>query len=1253
MKINRNRRSDSAVAKKNNKSTTLRFESLEARELLSVAPGGELIASGALAVYGASVASSADSDVLDLSGATLEAAETASVTAANSVPSSPCETAKTESTITCEWDAVSTASGYQFAWRETTSSSYTVVTLGASTTSYKLTGLNNDASYYWRVRALGDGVNYSTSSYTATRTVQPRQKLDAPNLSVVGDSSSITLSWDAVPHALRYYVSYKLSDSTTWSSNINAGTNLSYTISGLSEDANYDVRVKAIGDNFDYATSDNATATVVTQAAEPRSTVVTTNLDVVNPNDGLISLREALEYANTGATITFSNSLKGKTIAVNSPLLVSKSTTIDALSLYDAASNSLGLVMSGSDATRVMQIASGSSVVVKGVVFADGATDTEGGAILNSGALVVESCVFTGNTAPQSDLEDYAAFLRGAAIAVNQGGTLAATSTSFVGNVGGAAVSVENGEVSLLSCIMSGNDGAGLYVGPGSDASLAFCSVLSNSVHGLDVAVGGVLTATNCIVAGNAAHYGGGLELYGTANLYNCTVAVNMGYSAGGGVDIDKTGVLNAYNTIIAGNLTQHIGADVYSAYATHVANAYNSLSSYVAWTGGSNNVTYDSSKPLFKDAASGDFTLANKSQAINKGGNQYVSTSFDYAGNPRVDVITGIVDVGAYESVRPNGPIPLDAPVLAVSGKTGTTLTVSWDAVPNALRYSFSYRLAGTTNWTSVNVGTNLSHTISGLTTNADYELQLKAIADGEMYKSVYSGIVVGSPSDGAAPLDAPVLSVAGKTDTTISVYWDAVENAEGYRVSYKLATASSWTNGDVVTKTSSLITGLRPNVNYDLRLEAIGDGVNHASAFSANLRVKTTATPAAPAPLATPVLTVSDKSDATITVSWDAVPNVVRYGLSYKLSSSSTWTNVNVGKNTSYTIGGLDPNSEYDVRLKAVADGVNYKSVYSPILRVQTDDGNGPLAIPVLSVANKSTTTVDVSWNAVPHAERYSLFYRPSNTTAWTIVNLGTETNYKITGLAPETGYDVRLKAVGDETNYTSVYSALLRVQTDATPTEQVYLAAPVPFVAAKTATSITAAWEAVPNASGYHFVWKNQQDASFCNPILLDASTTSYQLEGLDNNAVYVWKVYALGDGVVYLNSDYCATQRDKPLQTLASPTLTVVAASTPLTARWTSVSNVDRYSLSYKLASSSTWTNVNVGTNRSYKITGLVPGAQYDVRVKAVGDGVNYKSSYSSIVRAGTSASSSVLDFGDELFDELEEGEYDLLAENFDA
>ena len=62
---------------------------------------------------------------------------------------------------------------------------------------------------------------------------------------------------------------------------------------------------------------------------------VTTAADTENPNDGLVSLREAIATANSGDTIDCSNTLDGATIRLTSgaELVITQAPTIDASAL--------------------------------------------------------------------------------------------------------------------------------------------------------------------------------------------------------------------------------------------------------------------------------------------------------------------------------------------------------------------------------------------------------------------------------------------------------------------------------------------------------------------------------------------------------------------------------------------------------------------------------------------------------------------------------------------------------------------------------------------------------------------------------------------------------------------------------------------------------------------------------------------------------------------------------------------------------
>ena len=99
---------------------------------------------------------------------------------------------------------------------------------------------------------------------------------------------------------------------------------------------------------------------------------MTTATDVVDPYDGLTSLREAVNYANSlsGAdTITFASNLVGQTITLTQGELdltdTTGKTTITGLGADQ-------LTVSGNNASRVFNIATGVTVDISGLTITKG-----------------------------------------------------------------------------------------------------------------------------------------------------------------------------------------------------------------------------------------------------------------------------------------------------------------------------------------------------------------------------------------------------------------------------------------------------------------------------------------------------------------------------------------------------------------------------------------------------------------------------------------------------------------------------------------------------------------------------------------------------------------------------------------------------------------------------------------------------------------------------------------------------------------
>ena len=347
---------------------------------------------------------------------------------------------------------------------------------------------------------------------------------------------------------------------------------------------------------------------------ETPSTVVTTLLDIVDETDGLISLREAVLYAEAGGTVTFDAALAGRRIVLDgAELAIDKSITINASAVG-------GITIDGGGRSGVFRVGS----------------------------------VTAGLT----------------------------------------ALTVQNGRAYC---------GGGIY----------------NT---------GTLALTNAVVAGCYADQGGGIyNSSGRLTATNATVWGNNG-------DLYNSGRAYFYNSIVA----QY---DNSIAVSGGLLYAYNTLSAFTNWNQSKNCPAYDSGKPLFTNPGKGDYTLAEKSQAIDVGNNTYVTTETDLTGNPRI--VNEIVDLGAYEFAVPAQK--LDAPAILNNSRNtfisygANRHNVVWSDIGHAAAYEFGYSANGGSTWTYVQTP-YANYLLTGLTYGAEMTYRVRALSGAGYIDSEWS---------------------------------------------------------------------------------------------------------------------------------------------------------------------------------------------------------------------------------------------------------------------------------------------------------------------------------------------------------------------------------------------------------------------------------------------------------------------------------------------------------------------------------
>jgi transcriptional regulator with XRE-family HTH domain len=234
---------------------------------------------------------------------------------------------------------------------------------------------------------------------------------------------------------------------------------------------------------------------------------------------GAGSLREAIDAANSGDTITFDPALSGKTIVIGHSLDISKNLTIRG---PDAGSISISVARNRGD--HILRVFPDSSVIISGLAFKNSKVSDFDGfgptAIVNAGILTLISCTISHN----------------GRVGINNGGTL-----------------------TLQNSIVSANSGTG--IANGGTLTLQNSIVSANGDTGVDNS--GTLTLQNSIVSAN--RNGGIYSWTGTVTLIKSAISYNIvsavGSSSASGspeIVIGGGGINNGSKLIISNSTITH-----------------------------------------------------------------------------------------------------------------------------------------------------------------------------------------------------------------------------------------------------------------------------------------------------------------------------------------------------------------------------------------------------------------------------------------------------------------------------------------------------------------------------------------------------------------------------------------------------------------------------------------------------------------------------------------------------------------------
>lgn len=181
---------------------------------------------------------------------------------------------------------------------------------------------------------------------------------------------------------------------------------------------------------------------------------------------------------------------------------------------------------------------------------------------------------------------------------------------------------------------------------------------------------------------------------------------------------------------------------------------------------------------------------------------------------------------------------------------------------------------------------------------------------------------------------------------------------------------------------------------------------------------------------PLRAPSVSLDDTAAGTdrLKATWGTVSRAVSYTVAYKKTSDATFTEITGVTATEYTVTGLDPDTEYEVKVMAVAAQAALNSDYSEVVKGTTlSVVQSKLAAPAGVAAEAAFSSAAVSWTAVDGAVGYTVAVDGTD-----VETVGVVTGATLKGLALNRQYAITVKALASDTQYNSDYSAAVQATT-----------------------------------------------------------------------------------------------------------------------------------------------------------------------------------------------------------------------------
>ena len=361
--------------------------------------------------------------------------------------------------------------------------------------------------------------------------------------------------------------------------------------------------------------------------------------------------------------------------------------------------------------------------------------------------------------------------------------------------------------------------------------------------------------------------------------------------------------------------------------------------------------------------------------------------------------------------------------------------------------------------------------------------------------------------------------------------------------------------------------------------------------------------------------------------------VNNAVSYKIYYRSNDANIWNlvpNSNIDfirtdqSKHEYRINELNPNTWYSFCVVSV-NNAGQESAYSANITIQTK----LLTPEITKSVPLNHHTVRLEWTSVPDADFYALFYnttdiKPSNESSsqWEIK----DTFFEINTLDENSTFYFWVQAYSGSWSNKKNYS-------DFEASVEVHTRLNIPVLHSRsvfniTSTSVTLSWDHVQGANNYEI--KYHLDNENGNWQVIKTAATSYVVEKLNPNSIYVFKIRAINN---YINNSLFSDEL-KLHTRLSTPIKPIITRqySTSIGLSWQEVAGAESYRIYFSksdLFETAAQYNSGIISDTTILVSGLDAGTIYYFWISAHNDSVN--SMVSSVVETSTMSSAIIIDF----------------------